>query len=357
MRILQLIDSLEPGGAEKMAVSYANALLDINSFSALVTTRKEGELKKELAVAVKYLALNRKSVLDIKALFRLRKFVKENKITFVQAHSSSFFLAFLLKCVYPSLKIIWHDHFGNSEFLHKRENINTLKIASLFFYRIIAVNEILEKWAKVNLYCNKVLYLPNFVAINKSPEKINLYGISGKRILCLANFRKQKNHLMLLEVARKIVISFPDWTFHLVGKDFHDEYSAAINDKIISNNLQQNVYTYGSVNAIESVINQSTIGVLTSLSEGLPVSLLEYGYLGLPVVVTAVGEIPKIIKENNGILINSEDAVSFEKELTKIIQDEERRKIIGTNLKQEIHLNYSKKVVVEKYLKFIRHDN
>ena len=39
MRIIQLIDSLEAGGAERMAVSYANALSEDIEFSALVATR------------------------------------------------------------------------------------------------------------------------------------------------------------------------------------------------------------------------------------------------------------------------------------------------------------------------------
>lgn len=44
MRILQLIDSLEAGGAERMAVTYANALVQEIAFSGLVATRKEGPL-------------------------------------------------------------------------------------------------------------------------------------------------------------------------------------------------------------------------------------------------------------------------------------------------------------------------
>ena len=60
MRILQIIDSLDIGGAEKMAVNYANALSHKIEFSGLVTTRREGELKSQLNSEVNYLFLNRK---------------------------------------------------------------------------------------------------------------------------------------------------------------------------------------------------------------------------------------------------------------------------------------------------------
>ena len=55
-----------------------------------------------------------------------------------------------------------------------------------------------------------------------------LQGIQGKRIVSLANLRVQKNHFLLLEVAKKVKLSHPEWTFHLVGKDFEDDYSKEI---------------------------------------------------------------------------------------------------------------------------------
>jgi hypothetical protein len=42
VRIIQIIDSLEAGGSERMAISYANALAEQIDFSGLVATRKEG---------------------------------------------------------------------------------------------------------------------------------------------------------------------------------------------------------------------------------------------------------------------------------------------------------------------------
>ena len=95
MRILQLIDSLEAGGAERMAVNYANALATTLEFSSLVATRKEGPLLGEIDSKVIYLFLNKKSKLDFGALWRLRSFVLQYAITHVHAHSTSFFIAFL----------------------------------------------------------------------------------------------------------------------------------------------------------------------------------------------------------------------------------------------------------------------
>ena len=107
-----------------------------------------------------------------------------------------------------------------------------LQLGSLFFCRIITVNSLLKEWALRHLFCKNVDYLPNFVQLNQNKEIISLSGKNGKRILCLANLRPQKNHLLLLEAAKKIKVSAPDWTFHLIGKDFEDDYSKIIHQKI-----------------------------------------------------------------------------------------------------------------------------
>ena len=132
----------------------------------------------------------------------------------------------------------------------------------------------------------------------------------------MANLRNPKNHEFLLKVSEKVIEKYPDWSFHLVGKDYNDEYSTSLKLKINEKKLQNNVYIYGQKNDIEFIIQQSTICVLTSSSEGLPVALLEYGLLNKPVVTTDVGEIPLIIKnEMNGFIVTSNDEILFFKYL------------------------------------------
>ena len=74
MRILQLIDSLEAGGAERMAVNYANALATTLEFSSLVATRKEGPLLGEIDSKVIYLFLNKKKATRLWSVMALTFF-------------------------------------------------------------------------------------------------------------------------------------------------------------------------------------------------------------------------------------------------------------------------------------------
>jgi glycosyltransferase involved in cell wall biosynthesis len=354
MRIVQIIDSLEIGGAEKMAINYANALSARIEFSGLIATRTEGKLKNQLSDSVSYLFLQKKSTLDFWAVFRLKKYCKENKVEFLQPHSSSYFTALLVKLIYPKVAIIWHDHNGLSEFISSEKSV-ALKIASFFFKGIIVVNYKLKDWAEKELNCKKVIYLPNFTTIdNSATAETILKGETGKRILCLANLRDQKNHFLLLEVAEKLKQSYPDWTFHLVGKDFEDAYSKQVKAAILDKNLENGVFIYGSKNDIKNIINQCDIAILTSKSEGLPIALIEYGLSKKPVVSTKVGEIPLIIKDGiNGFVVEADDADLFYQKLLKFINEDNLRTKMGNSLYQTVTENNSEEGVISAYLNWL----
>lgn len=355
MRILQLIDSLEAGGAERMAVNYANGLAKQIDFSGLVVTRKEGALVNQIDKGVSYLFLNRNKVFDFKALFKLRNYVVLHKVTLIHAHSTSFFLAFLLKLLCPSIKIIWHDHYGDSEFLNKRPLL-ALRLIAPFFSGIIAVNQKLKVWANTNLDFENAIYLPNFPAEEKNiTEHTTLKGAIGKRIVSLANLRAQKDHFLLLEVAKKMQLSHPEWTFHLVGKDFDDDYSKQIKSLIIEYHLEKNVFLYGTKQDIKNILDQSTIGILTSKSEGLPMAILEYGWHKKPVVVTNVGEFSSVIQNaKSGFVVPARKEQLFYEAVVTLIENDVLRTDFGNLLYDIVTENYAEDVVLKKYLDWLQ---
>ncbi len=357
MRILQVIDSLEIGGAEKMSVNFANALASCNHFSGLIATRKEGRLKSQIDEKVHYLFLDKRRIFDLKALLNMRRYCVTNKVEVLQAHSSSFFLACLLKITLPHLSIIWHDHNGVGN-IPKKDGTIYIQILSIFFSGIISVNQQLKYWAKKKLFCKKIIYLPNFTIPTTFPatkELTTLYGNEGKRILCLANLRHQKNHFLLIEVANQLKQNFPDWTFHFVGKDFHDDYSSKIKELVVQLDLSQTVYFYGSREDVYNIIDQSEIAVFSSNSEGLPVALLEYGLQNKAVLSTKVGEIPMIIQDGvNGLLVDVKDSETFYKCLEKLITDEVLRRDLGHKLNQVIRENHSQEKVISDYMKWLK---
>ncbi len=341
MRVLQLIDSLEGGGAERMAINTANALVPEIEKSYLCVTRKEGILKGYLHPDVNYYFLKKSKTLDVRAIKHFLRFIKNENIQIVHAHATSFFLATMVKLWYPKLILVWHDHYGKSEFLEQRPKL-ILKCCSIGFNHICAVNKKLENWSKNTLYTKSVSYISNYAVVGHSNPVTTLKGIANKRIVCLANLRVQKDHLSLLK-AFKIVLEYhADWTLHMVGKDFQDAYALTVKQFIKEEGLKDQVFVYGSCPDSHHVLCQSDIGVLSSKSEGLPLALLEYGLAKLPVVVTDVGDCSLVISDaREGQLVPPNNVEALSEGLLTYIQNEDLRKTTGLALQQKVLNTFS----------------
>ena len=350
MRALQLIDSLHPGGAERVSVNMANALVNNIEKSYLCVTREEGILKPSLDSNVGYFFLEKKAVIDFKAINRLHKIVRNHKINIIHAHSTSFFLAVIIKLINSNIKIVWHDHYGNSEFMKDRKSF-VLKFCSKYFDYVLCVNSNLVNWSRNYLKIENVSYLSNFVVENQVTPQTKLFGADGKRLVCLANLRPQKDHITLLNAFKKVIEKYPEWTIHLVGKDFKDDYSFKVKNEIESNNLNKSVFLYGSKPDISNILSQCEIGLLSSKSEGLPLALLEYGLAKLAVISTKVGECESVIKNSdNGILVNPEDEYQLFKAIQHLIEKKEERIQKSKSFNLRVMNLYSQKVVISSVL-------
>lgn len=354
MRIIQLIDSLEAGGAERMAVSYANALAEKIEFSALVVTRKEGPLLNQIEPKVSYLFLNKKRTIDFKAIYSLRSFAKKNKVTIIHAHSTSFFLAFLVKVTFPSIQLIWHDHYGARVYESRKSNI-VLCVVSLFFSAVFVVNNQLELWAKKKIFVKNVFFIPNFAISDVHiTRETFLKANHTKRIVCVANLKNPKNHIAILIAYNDLDLDKLGWSLHFIGKDYADEYSNFLKEYVRENKLSESVFIYNSCNDIQHILSQAEIGILSSTDEGFPVALLEYGLAKLSVVSTNVGYCSTIIKNDfNGLLFDPLSQKELQNQLYKMIYDESKRKSFGLHLQQLVVGSYSKKsaidILMERY--------
>lgn len=351
MRVLQLIDSLEAGGAERIAVSFANALTDKIEFSALIATRKEGQLFNQLNKNVSYLFLNKKKVIDFGAIFRLRKFIIKNQIAIIHAHGSSFFTAVLVKLILPKIRIFWHDHYGMRSKESRMKN-QVLVFCSIFFSSIIVVNLQLKEWNQKNMFCKKVIFIPNFASVkDKSQEITLLKGTKNKRIVFLANLKNPKNHLIILKAFHDLKLKALDWTLHLIGRDYEDDYSQVLKDFIEANSLENHIHLYGNRSDIQNILSQSSIGVLASTDEGFPVTLLEYALANLAVVSTNAGYCSEIIQDKvNGLLFDALNESQIKEKIIKVVEDEALRNVLAKNFNQSVIRNYSKETVIEKLL-------
>lgn len=344
LRVLHLIDSLSLGGAERMAVNICNELASRGHNVHLCASRFGGPLDAALSPAVRFFILGRTSKFDMAAVLRLSRYVRTERIQIAHAHSSSFFLAVLLK-LFTGIKIVWHDHYGGGK---RKADFSTwiLRICSRAFAWSIAVNEDLLFWARANLPSlgGCITYLPNFPDLGApAPDPLELPGNRSSRIVCAARLHPQKDQLTLVRAMRQVTAVRPDAVLFLVGHDSGDAYARSVRSLIEEFGLLESIYVLGARTDVADILAQCSLGVLSSRSEGLPVALLEYGLAGLPVVCTDVGDCGRVLGAGKyGVLVPPSDADSLARGITEIMSDCELRVTLARSFKKHVAENYSK---------------
>lgn len=352
-RIIHLIDSLAAGGAERIALNHFNMLNEAGITTYLCATRLEGLLLAHIKFIDRYFFLKKERTIDVKAIFRLLKFITKNNITVVHAHSSSFFLGVIIKLFKPGLKLIWHDHFGLREF-HDQRPSWVLKMSSLFFNQVIVVNSFLKAWNSKNLWIKEqqVHFLANHADFsNKAVLPWTRDRLKLLTIIYVANFRPEKNHNLLLDSFTDFKTHFPQAKLILIGQLPDSEYASNVMNRInaIPNS---DIFVFNKESDIVPFLNNSSIAVLSSNGEGLPVSLLEYGLAGLPVVSTAVGECPTVLGFGKyGVLIKVGDRKGLTDALINLVNNPDVAFRFSKDFKDHVDSNYSGGAVINHLLR------
>jgi glycosyltransferase involved in cell wall biosynthesis len=310
--VMQVVDSLDVGGTETVAVNLANRLPRDRFRNYLCSTRagrNGSSLASTLSNDVHHLALNRTGRLDLSAMLRFRKFIRDENIQLLHVHASSLFFGRLASLLGLSskLRVIWHDHYGRCELNDRSARLYRLAITGAD--GVIAVNQQLVQWAcrELHMSPDRVWYVPNFVLPAEAGTDTlrQLPGSPGSRIVCVANLRPQKDHLTLIRAMATICKTRPDAHLLIVGAPLDAAYSASLHREAARLSIEKNISFLGQASDISSILRACDVGVLSSASEGLPLSLLEYGWAGLASVATSVGQCPEVLDHGRaGDLVN-----------------------------------------------------
>lgn len=348
--IMHLIDTLDAGGAERVAVNLANLLPREKYRIHLCTTRREGVLADLVEKDVGRICLDRSGRFDWQALRRLSSYIRTHRIQLLHAHSTALFVAVLAGFCRPFPKVIWHDHYG--AYASKERPVLPYWLLTRRVSGVIAVNLPLAKWAKDRLRIpdKRIFYVPNFAVITPDSDGSgpDIPGTKGSRIVCVANFRPQKDHITLLRAMAIVVRHFHEASLLLIGASNDNKHDTLIRKELLNLGIEKNVFVLGQRNDVESFIRGSDIGVLSSASEGFPLALIEYGLGGLPVVATSVGQCPEIMDEGRaGILVPPGSPDKLAGALLSLLSNGERAKEMGLKFNRRVQELYSPKSIIK----------
>jgi glycosyltransferase involved in cell wall biosynthesis len=351
IKILQLVDSLDIGGTERMSANIYSTLTLNNIENYLVVSRQTGPIYNFITEKNNVFFLNKKSAVDSFAFYTLFKLIRSFKPSIIHTHQTSIYWVFILKLLFPRITVIWHDHWGFSDLL-KDSDRKVIKFFSFLIDGVVCVNDKIKEWNIQNLKVSPshIVYIPNFPLVQVNQKIQNDIPI----LLCLANIRDQKDHLNLVEACALLKAQKINFKLLLAGSLEDTKWVEKVKTKIASLDLNEEIIFLGSVINISELLSKADVGVLSSVSEGLPVALLEYGFAGLPVVCTDVGQCKEVLENGElGWIVPAKSPAALAFAIREALVNTKLAKEKAVGLNKNINKNYGSDIFIEKYFDLV----
>ncbi len=363
-KVLHLLTGDLWAGAEVVTYELLAELVKYNDIKLYAVVFNQGVLADKIkALGIQTYVFSEQDSL-YRQFINIYKAVKGLNIDIIHSHKFkedfiSVLLSMLCKIPYlirtiHSLHGITKTHTGFKYYKSKLFSFINWFILKIFFNRIIAVSEDIKKhYAKLYLD-KKLVVVRNAINVEKVyPAKLKeeikqelsldkdsfVIGSAGRLVPI-------KGYDVFLKMAKIILDRNPNVVFVLVGDGpLLGDLKALAGSLGITNSVR----FIGYKNDIYNYLNMMDIFVLASLSEGIPSIILEAAALKIPIVSTAVGGIPEILKDNvSARLVQAGDEKLLAQVCMGLVDDYKYAKKLADTAKNNILENFDIKKTVYK---------
>lgn len=365
MKIIYCINSTSnSGGMERILMNKANYLVDVLNYDvSIVTTEQRGQKHFfPFSKRIKFydLGINYDEDKDKNIIYRLaakqcKKKMHEQKLTALLYKEKpdiciSMFdrdFDFLYKIKDGSKKILEY-HFtkyikvieAKNPLMKWIQRIRTERWSVVIrkYHRfVVLTEEDKEQWRNFKNIC----VIPNFIP-HLSTERASC---TSKRVISAGRASFQKGFDLLIDAWKLVAEQFPEWELYIFGNGNKHELEKQIQSRNISS-----IKLMPATSEIEKEYVKSSIYVMSSRYEGLPMVLIEAMSCGLPLVSFACPCGPKdIITDSFGSLVPNGDTQALATALMKWMQNEDMRKQ-GGKCAYEASKQYSQETVMKKWI-------
>lgn len=353
INLLYLITKLELGGAQKQLLSLISRL-DKNRYNIFLFTAKGGLLLSD-ARAIRGLRIKTSVLLerpinpfkDLLALIEISLFIRKNNIDIVHTHSSKAGILGRLAAGFTKNKIIIHTVHGWSfndyqPGLCRYFFILLERLSAKFSDKLIAVSmHDIKKGLARRIGNHKkyrlIHYGIDYSEFARQDSKVREeMGIKpGELAIGMVScFKPQKSPRDFIKLAFLVNKNLSDAKFVLVGDGILRKTIERLIDRL---GLREKVILTGWRRDIAGILPAMDVFVLTSLWEGMPVSVLEAIRACVPVVATDTGGISEIISEGRtGFLVSPGNMEAMAERVIFLLKDRQMRENIAGQAKESL---------------------
>jgi glycosyltransferase involved in cell wall biosynthesis len=357
--VLMMNDSMNVGGAERVAVDIANTLDRARFDVTFCSTRTGGPLVDVLADDVDHVSLGRSATWDLRKVATLRSLIRDRGVDLIHSHGRGTMKFVSLSRALGAIRTpqIFHDHFG---WLHVNRSapLGLRQAIERGVDTYLGVDRRLCTWVEASTAID-----PDHVHLVRSgvdrsrflgvsPVDLrSAFDIAGDQVVIamVANFRPQKDHPTLFRALATLSDDLRErCTVVVIGSTTADvEYHAGCIAMAEQLGVADRLRIIGPRDDLPEVLAGADAGIVTSKNETGPLVVLEYMAAGLPFVATDTGEITRQVRDSGvGWTPAPRDAHEVGDAIRSLLEcsDSERR-AIGERGRRAVEETFDQQVV------------
>jgi glycosyltransferase involved in cell wall biosynthesis len=362
MNILNVTTTHEWRGGESQLYQYFRLLEEFEDLNQMILCPKNSVLSEKCTASKsKHFTYLKKS--RVFSLIKpIIKICKTEKVSIIHVHDSNALTASLIATLFlpKSTKIVLSRKRNNKI---KDKFLNRFKYSHPKIHKIISVSKAVEKIFD-NIVHDKNRLITIYDAIDvdffKNVKKENLIHqeyelpLHTKIIGNVAALTSQKDIHTFIDTAKKIIAKNPksDLKFVIIGdgplKEELLEYAK-------KQGLENQIIFMGYRSNIHQILPDFDIFLLTSETEGLPLTIYESMACRIPIVATKAGGIPEVLTNSEtGFTAEIKDSEDLSTRVIQILNDKNLSEHIKTNAFKLVKNNHDLNNMKHNYYLFYK---
>jgi glycosyltransferase involved in cell wall biosynthesis/peptidoglycan/xylan/chitin deacetylase (PgdA/CDA1 family) len=359
---VHIVLSLQPGGLERLVANLVAAPAMSDWRMLVCCLDQEGPLADEVRRAGhEVILVKRRGGVDGALVLRLAAMLRERKARVVHTHSLDPMFYGGLAARMAGVPVRLHTQHNTQVFTTYgwRDRLK-FKLAARLFTRVVAVGgETERELQRAGIETPRRMTIRNGIDVTRfAPGRAvpTIPGVpSGSRIIgTAARLSPEKGIHRLLEAFALLAPRHPSARLVLAG-DGPDR--SALEAQARAAAIADRVAFLGFHPHVAELLPAFEIFALPSLTEGIPLALLEAMAAGIPCVATAVGGVPEVIENGRtGVLVPADDPEALATAIDSLLNDAGRRSAIGAAGREQVIREWSETAMAGAYAALYRED-
>jgi glycosyltransferase involved in cell wall biosynthesis len=371
MKIFHLIDSGGLYGAEMMLVALAVEQKKLGFFPVIGSIRKKGIIEKPIEQeaikrGIAVMTFDMRPGPNILGIATVLRHARENHFDILHSHGyKTNILLGLLPGFLRGIPMVttlhgWTSTTGWTK-MRLNEALDAFSIRMVD--RVVLVNRGMLANSRIRkLPKNKLAIIDNGIDLDwigqgykdtqdsEMDSKIKAFCSRGQIVASIGRMSKEKGYHHLIDAVALLRKEYgADARLLLIGEGRLRQH---LEQLARQTGLSDNFMITGYIKNAPKLLQYVDCYVISSLTEGLPITLLEVMASKTPVVATSVGGIPHVVIDHkDALLVPPSDPSAIARAVFSLLTDQQLCKRMVSSARQKVLQQYSSKAMAEKYIK------